>query len=432
LFTLGLSVVTGIVFGAAPAFSQRISLVTALKDGSNSATSKNNGNRLRNLLAVGQVALSFILLIGAGLIIRSFIKLQQVDAGYNGDHVLTATIPLNFSKYTTNQSNLNFFDRLKQNLEGSPGILAVAFNSGAPLAPGMAMRQDFDVEGRTVDARSKLKTVVEVATPDTFRLLGVPIYAGRAFSREDKDGGPSVVIISRNLAQHYFPNENPLNKRITNDKGKTWSTIVGVVGDVKQYGLDRDPVDTAYVPLAQYAMGNTVLIKTSGDPLSYAGQLRKAVFAIDKEQPVTDIKSLDELRGDSLAGTRITSILLALFAALALIIAATGLSGVTALLVSQRTREIGIRLALGAQRGEVLAMVVKQSMRVIFIGLGVGVVGALLTSRLMTSLLFKTPATDPLTFVGVAMVLLTVAFAASYLPARRVTRVNPMIALRSE
>jgi putative ABC transport system permease protein len=166
--------------------------------------------------------------------------------------------------------------------------------------------------------------------------------------------------------------------------------------------------------------------------MSYANQLRKAVFAIDKDQPVTDIKSLDELRGDSLAGTRVTSILLALFAALALIIAATGLSGVTALLVSQRTREIGIRLALGAQRGEVLAMVVKQSMRVIFIGLGVGVIGALLTSRLMTSLLFKTPATDPLTFVGVAMVLLTVAFAASYLPARRVTRVNPMIALRSE
>jgi putative ABC transport system permease protein len=288
------------------------------------------------------------------------------------------------------------------------------------------------VEGRAADDRSKLKAAVEVATPDTFRLLGVPIYAGRAFSAEDKDGAPGVVIISRNLAQHYFPNENPLNKRITDDKGKKWFTIVGVVGDVKQYGLDRDPVDTAYVSEAQYAMGNTILLKTAGDPMNYAGQLRKAVFAIDKDQPVTDIKSLDELRGDSLAGTRITSLLLALFAALALIIAATGLSGVTALLVSQRTREIGIRLALGAQRSEVLTMVVRQSMRVIFIGLGIGVVGALLTSRLLTSLLFKTPATDPLTFVGVAVVLLTVALAASYLPARRVTRVNPMIALRSE
>ena len=158
---------------------------------------------------------------------------------------------------------------------------------------------------------------------------------------------------------------------------------MGVVGDVKQYGLDRDPVDTAYVPEAQYAMGNTILIKTAGDPMNYAGQLRKAVFAIDKDQPVTDIKSLDELRGDSLAGTRITSILLALFAALALIIAATGLSGVTALLVSQRTREIGIRLALGAQRSEVLSMVVRQSMRVIFIGLGIGVVGALLDIALV-------------------------------------------------
>jgi len=258
------------------------------------------------------------------------------------------------------------------------------------------------------------------------------VVAGRAFTTEDKEHAPQVAILSRGAAQHYFGGETPLNKRITPDKGKTWITIVGVVGDVKQYGLDRDPVDTTYVPAAQFAMGNTILIKAADDPMNHAGQLRKAVFAIDKDQPVTDIKSLDELRGDSLAGTRITSILLALFAALALIIAATGLSGVTALLVSQRTREIGIRLALGAQRGEVLAMVVRQSMRVILIGLGVGVLGALLTSRLLTSLLFKTPATDPLTFVGVALVLVTVAMAASYLPARRVTRVNPMIALRSE
>jgi putative ABC transport system permease protein len=432
LFTLGLSVVTGIVFGAAPAFSQRLNLVTALKDGSNSATLKAGGNRLRNMLAVGQVALSFMLLIGAGLMIRSFIKLQQIDGGYNGDHVLTAQIPLNFSKYIKNEDNLNFFNRLKQNLEGSPGILAVAFNSGAPLAPGMPSRQEFDLEGRPIDGRSKLVSNVEVATPDTFRLLGVPIVAGRPFSTEDKDGAPRVAIVSRNLARHYFPNEDPLNKRITGDKGKQWLTIVGVVGDVKQYGLDRDPVDTTYIPEAQYPMGNTVLLKTAGDPMNYAGQLRKAVFAIDKDQPVTDIKSLDELRGESLAGTRITSILLALFAALALIIAATGLSGVTALLVSQRTREIGIRLALGAQRGEVLAMVVKQSMRVILIGLAAGVVGSLITSRLLSSLLFHTPPTDFVTFVGVAAVLLTVALAASYLPARRVTRVNPMIALRSE
>lgn len=432
LFTLGLSLLTGMVFGAAPAFSQRISLVTALKDGSNSATSKTDGNRVRNMLAVGQVAISFMLLIGAGLMIRSFVKLQQIDAGYNGDHVLTANIPLNFSKYTTNQANLNFFDRLKQNLEGSPGILAVAFNSGAPLAPGSPMRQEFEVEGRPTDGLSKLVTSIEVATPDTFRLLGVPIVGGRPFSAEDKEGAPRVTIISRTLGRHYFANEDPLNKRISADKGKTWFTIVGVVGDVKQYGLDRDPVDTIYVPEAQYPMGNTILLKTAGDPMNYAGQLRKAVFAIDKEQPVTDIKSLDELRGDSLAGTRITSILLALFAALALIIAATGLSGVTALLVSQRTREIGIRLALGAQRSEVLSMVVKQSMRVILIGLGVGLVGSLMTSRLLNSLLFKTPATDPLTFGGVALILLVVALAASYLPARRVTRVDPMIALRSE
>jgi len=433
LFTLGLSLLTGIIFGAAPAFSQRASLVNSLKEGSNSATVKLDGNRVRNFLAVGQVAISFILLIGAGLMIRSFVKLQRIDAGYNGDHILAANVPLNFSKYKTNQDNLIFFDRLKEKLEAAPGVLAVAFDSGAPLAPGTPSHQEFIVEGRPTGARdAKPQTSLEVASPGTFRLLGVPLLSGRTFTDQDKEGAPPVTIVSRSFAQHYFPNEDPLNQRFSLDKGKSWLTVVGVVGDVKQYGLDRDPIDTAYLSMAQYSMGYTVLVKTAGDPMNYASQLKAAVFSIDKDQPITDIKTLDELRGDSLAATRLTSILLALFAALALAIAATGLSGVTALLVSQRTREIGIRLALGAQRGEVLAMVVKQSMRVILLGLGVGVVGALLASRVMDTLLFQTPNTDPVTFVGVAVVLLVVALIASYIPARRVTRVNPMIALRSE
>lgn len=433
LFTLGLSVVTGLIFGAAPAFSQRSSLVNSLKEGSNSATVRLDGNRVRNLLAVGQVAISFILLIGAGLMIRSFVKLQQIDAGYNGDHILAANVPLNFSKYKTNQDNLIFFDRLKQKLEASPGVLAVAFDSGAPLAPGSPMHQEFEVEGRPTGAQdAKPQTSLEVASPSAFRLLGVPLLSGRAFTDQDKQGAPPVAIVSRSFAHHHFSNEDPLNKRFSFDKGKTWLTIVGVVGDVKQFGLDRDPVDTAYLSMGQYSMAYTILVKTAGDPMNYVSQVRNAVFSIDKDQPITDVKTLDELRGDSLAATRITSILLALFATLALIIAATGLSGVTALLVSQRTREIGIRLALGAQRGEVLAMVVKQSMRVILIGLTVGVVGALLVSRVMSKLLFNTPPTDPATFVGVAVVLLSVALVASYVPARRVTRVNPLIALRAE
>ena len=434
LFTLGLSLLTGIVFGAAPAFSQRASLVNSLKEGSNSATVRVDGNRVRNLLAMGQVAISFMLLIGAGLMIRSFIKLQQTDAGFNGDHVLTANISLNFSKYGTDQDYRRFFTQLTQKLNASPGILATAISSGAPLAPGRPSNIIFEIEGRPVDNKqAKPQTNVEIATPATFKLLGVPLLSGRYFTDQDTEKSAEVAIVSRSFARHYFPGEDPINKRITGDSsGKKWTTIVGVVGDVKQYGLDKDPVDTAYLPLAQQSMASTILVKTAGDPMNYANQLRQAVFSVDPDQPIRDVKTLDELRGDSLAATRLTSVLLALFAALALIIAATGLSGVTALLVSQRTREIGIRRALGAQRGEVLAMVVKQSMRVILLGLGAGIVGALLASRVMSTLLFHTPPTDPVTFVGVALVLLAVALVASYLPARRVTRVNPLIALRAE
>ncbi len=241
-----------------------------------------------------------------------------------------------------------------------------------------------------------------------------------------------MAIISRGMSRHYFPNEDPLDKRITPDEGKHWFTIVGVVGDVKQYGLDKDPVDTVYVPFEVSPMMGTVLLKTAGDPLRYVKQLREAVYSVDPEQPITDIKTLDQLRGDTLAATRLTSLLLAMLAALALAIAATGLSGVTALLVSQRTREIGIRLALGAQRGQVLRMVLTQGMRVIMIGLAIGIGGALLFSRLMQALLFQTPVTDPATFAGVALIFVAVALIASYIPARRVTRVDPLIALRTE
>jgi predicted permease len=271
----------------------------------------------------------------------------------------------------------------------------------------------------------------EVATPDAFRLLGVPLVAGRFFDEHDTQTAPPVVIVSQGFARHYFPNENPIDKRISGD-GEHWGRIVGVVGDVKQFGLDKDPVDTIYQAFDQSPGAFALMVKTTGDPMSYVKQLRAVVYSVDPTQPITDIKTLDQLRGDTLAGTRLTSLLLGLFAALALAIAATGLSGVTALLVSQRTREIGIRLALGAQREQVLRMVLLQGMRVIAIGLGAGLAGALLGARVMKALLFDTAVTDPPTFAGVALVLLAVALIASYIPARRVTRVDPLIALRTE
>jgi predicted permease len=432
LFTLGISILTGLIFGSIPALAQRLNLVTSLKEGSANATVKAGGVRLRNVLVAGQVALSFVLLIGAGLMVRSFIKLQQVNAGYNPENVLTANVPLNFSKYN-NQATLTFFDRVMRKLETTPGILAVGVNNGAPLAPSMPMNTTFIVEGRPVNEREALpSTDVEFVSPGSMQLLGIPLISGRFFTPHDNADSPEVAIISRSLAQHFFPNEDPLNKRISADNGKTWVKIVGVVGDVKYYGLDQETKDTAYVSFAQTPMGGTLLVKTAGNPMNYAQQVREAVLSVDPEQPVNGIQTLQELRGDTLVQSRLTALLLALFAGLALAIAATGLSGVTALMVSQRTREIGIRMALGAQSNEVLRMVLMQGMSVIAVGLAVGTVAALLFSRVMKTLLFETTVTDPVTFIGVALVFLAVGLAASYVPARRVTKVDPLIALRSE
>lgn len=440
LFTLVVSVLTGLAFGSIPAFSQRLDLVNSLKEGSNAVGEKSSRYRMRNALAMAQVAISFMLLIGAGLMIRSFIRLQQVNGGYSGGNVLSAVVPLNFSKYS-NGMEMNpvaiksFYSRLVLKLEGTPGIQGVALNSGAPLAPNGPQKVEFEIEGRPPAEGERRQTDIQVGSPDAFRFLGVPLISGRFFTPQDNADSPPVAIISRGFARHYFPNADPVGQVMffPRDDKKRHFRIVGVAGDVNQYGLDKDPVDTMYAPFEQMpTTGATLMIRTAGDPMNYSRQVRAAVYSLDPDQPVTNIKTLDELRGDNLAGTRLTSVLLGLFAMLALAIAATGLSGVTALLVSQRTREIGIRLALGAQRGQVLRMVLTQGMRVILIGLAAGLAGALLTARVMQTLLFKTAVTDPLTFAGVALVLFAVALIASYIPARRVTRVDPMIALRAE
>ncbi len=433
VFTLGVSILTGLIFGSIPALSQRLNLVNSLKEGSTNATVKSSGVGLRNLLVAGQVALSFVLLIAAGLMVRSFVKLQQVNAGYNPENVLTANIPLSFSKYHSNADTITFFDRVMRKLEGTPGVVAVGVNSGAPLAPGMPMNQTFIVEGRQTSDRDALPTAdINFVSPDCLQLLGIPLITGRYFTPHDNADSPEVVIISRSLARHYFSNEDPLGKRISGDNGKTWVKIVGVVGDVKYYGLDKEALDTAYGAFSQTPMGGSLLVKTAGNPMNYAQQVREAVYSADPEQPVNGIQTLNELRGDALVQSRLTTLLLALFAGLALAIAATGLSGVTALMVSQRTREIGIRMALGAQSTAVMRMVLMQGMRVIAFGLAAGIVGALIFSRVMRALLFETPVNDPLTFAGVALMFLAVGFAASYVPARRVTKVDPLIALRSE
>lgn len=437
LFTLLVSLITGLAFGSVPAFFQRLDLVNSLKEGTNTASEKSTRHTVRNVLVMGQVAISFVLLIGAGLMIRSFIRLQRVDAGFNAENVLTARVPMACSRCSEDKDVINFYDRIMQKLEGTPGILSVAASSGAPLSRiGRPQKGPFIIEGRVLAPNeAKPESDQMTATPETFRVLGVSLISGRFFTREDTADKP-VVVISKSLARHYFPNQDPINKRISGDDGKHWVTIVGVAGDVKQYGLEQAPVETVYVPFVVEPMVGTLMVKTAGDPMNYVKQVRDAVHSVDPEAPVSDFKTLDEIRGNAMALTRLTSLLLAMFAGLALAIAATGLSGVTALLVSQRTREIGIRMALGAQRASVLQMFVMQGMKVIMSGLAIGVVSALLlallASRLISTLLFSTPPTDPLTFVSVAVLFVAVALVASYIPARRVTKVSPLIALRSE
>lgn len=435
LFTVAVSILTGLAFGSIPAFFQRLDLVNSLKEGTNTASGRSSRHTARNTLVIGQVALTFMLLIGAGLMIRSFIKLQQVDAGYDADRVLTANVPLNFNRYNGRKPVTDFFNQVTSKLEGSPGIQAVAVNSGAPLSnQGMRGTVHFTILGHAPAANGLgPQADTNIMSPDAFRVLGVPLISGRFFTAQDTEDKP-VVIISRSLAHHYFPNEDPLGQRIivNEDDDKHPITIVGVVGDVKQYDLEQEPADMIYAPMTLSPMVGTLLVKTADDPMNHVKQLRDAVYAVDSEQPISDVKTLDELRGDSIAATRLTSLLLLLFAALALIIAAAGLSGVTALLVSQRTREIGIRMALGAQRTSVLRMFVIQGMKLIGLGLIIGIAGGLLGSRLIQTLLFSTPPTDPLTFAGVALVFVAVALVASYIPARRVTKVSPLIALRSE
>ena len=437
LFTLSVSVLTGLAFGSVPAFFQRLDLVNSLKEGTNTASERSTRHTLRNVLVIGQVAISFVLLIGAGLMIRSFIRLQRVDAGFDADNVLTAHVPMSSRRYRGNNGVTTFFNLILQKLEGMPGIVSVAANSGPPLSrTGRPQKGPFIIEGRTLAPNEAKPEADEmIATPETFPLLRIPLISGRFFTGQDTAENP-VVVISQSLARHYFPNQDPINKRISGDDGKQWLTIVGVAGDVKQYGLEEGPVETFYVPFVVEPMVGTLLVKTVGDPMSYVNQVRKAVHSVDPEAPVSDFKTLDEIRGNAMALNRLTSLLLAMFAGLALAIAATGLSAVTALLVSQRTREIGIRMALGAQRTTVLQMFVMQGMKMIVSGLAIGVVSALLlallASRLISTLLFSTPPTDPLTFVLVALLFVAVALLASYIPARRVTKVSPLIALRSE
>jgi putative ABC transport system permease protein len=437
LFTLLISVATGLVFGLMPAFSSENNLTSALKEGGGRTSSSTKRQRARSALIVAQVAISFMLLIGAGLMLRSLIKLQQVNPGFNPESVLLMRISPNWSRHTTPEQNRLLLRRLLDKAQAQPGALAVALASTFPLNPmGITFgpfNRRFQIEGQPVAAGDPgPEADIRIVSPDYFETIRLPLINGRTFTDQDKEKAPLVAVMNQSMARHRWANEDPIGKRLTFDNGDNWITIVGIVGDVKQYGLNRDATDELYIPMEQNPGGGNLLVRTASDPMSMAALMRDVVYEVDPETAIDNVQTLERVHSESLASPRLTTALLGLFAALALVITAAGIAGVMALSVSQRTHELGVRMALGATSARVMTLVMRQGMTLVVGGLVLGVVGALALTRLMSALLFSVEPTDPLTFLAVALVLIAVAALSCFLPARRVTTIDPMIALRSE
>jgi len=437
LFSFLVTMLTGLLVGTLPGLPafERLSRTLA---GEGRMTAGRSRQRLRSALVVSQLALSFMLLIGAALMLRSFAKLQQVDAGFRTENVLTMRLDLNWSKYTTEsrtdpQRVLKMIEPLWERVRAMPGVVTTGTAWTFPLNSTWRNDGTFLVEGRGNDGPPLPRGEFLGASPDYFDAIGVPLLRGRAFDGHDRGEADGVALVSKGLARRNWSDADPIGRRISLDRGKTWRTVVGVVGDVRQIGLDREPKDSVYLPFLQFpGFSFTLFVRTLNDPRTMAEKVRAEVRSLDPEAAVSNVRTLEEIRHDALSSPRLTTVLLGLFAALALAISAAGLAGVIAYAVSQRTQEIGIRMALGAEPGRVLAMLLGQGMGSVAIGLGLGLLGALGLSRLISGLLFGVEPTDPLCFAGSAAVLLVVALAACFLPARRATVIDPMLALRAE
>jgi len=432
-FTLALSLLTGLVFGVAPAWlTTGHNLNETLKEGTRGSTE--SGRRwFRSGLVVAEVALSLLLLTGAGLLVRSFLKLSAVSPGFDPANATVVRIALPERKYDTPEKQRQFADQLIASLRTLPGVQAVGVTHVLPMQGDYVL--GFNIEGRPPLAPSDVPdTNYYAVTPDYFKAMGIRLLRGRLFTTQDNEKAPRVALINETLARQHFPHEDPLGKRINITNGPdAWREIVGIVADVKQYGVDRETTRQSYEPFAQVPFDDMhAVIRTTGDAGAMHQSIRGQVFGVDKDQPVSSIRPLEVIVADTMARQRFAMLLLVAFSLVALLIAAVGIYGVMAYSVSQRTSEIGIRMALGASRGDVLKLVLRQGLGVIAIGLGVGLVAALFAARVVASILYQTSPRDPLTLVAIALGLGAVAFVACLLPARRATKVDPLTALRSE
>jgi predicted permease len=441
LFTLSLSVFSGILFGLAPALRiARIDLHSILSDGTRGSAGTGavwgRGNNLRRLLVVAELALSVVLLIGAGLLIRSFAQLENVAPGFNPQKVLTLELVLNGQRYKSGPAVLAAYRQLNERLERIPGVSAAGSITSLPLSEMFAWGP-ITIEGRTPPPGENFINADErIASGHYFEAMQIPLRQGRFFSDFDTATTQKVAIIDEHFAEQYWPNEDPVGKRIRTgglDSKEPWITIVGVVGRIKQDALDSDPRIAFYLPHSQYTTpAMNVVVRSSVEPVALTSAIKKEIHELDSDLPIYNVRTMDARVQESLARRRFSMVMLGLFAFLALALATIGIYGVMAYMVNQGTREIGIRLALGATQSHILRLVVRQGMALALTGVGIGLTGAFLLTRLMRSLLFGVQSTDPLTFVAIAGLLTLIALAASYIPARRAARIDPMVSLRCE
>jgi putative ABC transport system permease protein len=455
-FTIGASIITGLLFGLAPAIQiSKSNLNETLKDGGRGGSEGASRHRVRNFLVVAEVAVSLLLLVGAGLLVKSFLNLRQAELGFEPDRVLTMRLSLPEARYKENAKIENFFNDLLGRVKSLPGVESAGLTIGLPMNGGIESGVTF--EGQEVTDIKDVTVAVNLAvSPEYFTAMEMPLVEGRYFTAQDREGAPRVAIIDEMMAARFSPNESAIGKRIRLGGGPPqnglppppWMQIVGVVKHLRYYGPNETarvelyrpffqlpiPVDS---PLAQgqpvnFPRGGSLAVRSAGDPTALTASIRNAVREIDPDLPISGVQTMNQIVASTISPQKFATWMLGLFASTALVLAALGIYGVMAYSVTQRTHEIGIRMALGANRGDVLKMIVGQGMKLTLLGVGVGLLGSFLVTRAMATLLFGVKATDPLTYGGVALLLAGVALLSCLLPARRATKVDPMIALRYE